>query len=1130
MKFIELINCNKRLTNRLYFMPYTLVALTKKNINLVLMTLVIISCNKAVDRLPDDKLFTQIPPDISGVNFENKILESEDLYYYKYLYMYLGGGVAAADFNNDGLEDLFFTSNTYQNRLFLNKGDFVFEDITDKAGFEKSEGFDVGVSIADVNSDGFLDIYINRAGWYEEDDKLANQLYINNGDLTFTEQASTYGLADTNRSIASTFFDYDNDGDLDLYIANAPSRFGLSSAILDLDNVQKHPMTTTFKGSDKLYNNNGDGYFTDVSVAAGILPDLGFGLNAQVGDLNNDGWLDIYVSNDFVGSDYVYVNNGDGTFSDGRDELFKHISYYSMGGDIADINNDGLTDLMVLDMNPEDYIRSKTTMGMSSIERFDEMIEKNYYYQYMHNTMHLNNGNGTYSDIAYMSGLAMTDWSWATLFADFDLDGFNDVYVTNGVYRDVMNKDVVNKIDKYLDENEGNLSDKKILELTQMLPQQKLTNYFFKNKGNLDFEKKTEDWANETPSFSNGAIYSDLDNDGDLDIVVNNIDAKVTILRNNSREQTRKNYVQFKFNGPEKNPQGVGVTVKLYNTNGQIQTRQLINSRGYLSSVSSILHFGLGDKKSIDKMEVIWPDGKTQLLEDVPVNQVVAIDYTESKESGILLETKEEGKLFKEQPLELSHVEAPYNDFDKQLLLPHKLSQTGPAIAKADIDNDGLEDIFIGGASNQSGQLLFAQQENTFKAVFNPSFEKDKAYEDVGACFFDADNDGDKDLYVVSGSYEFDMGSPKLKDRLYINDGKGNFNRSNTELPTDGTAGSVVVASDYDNDGDEDLFVGGRVIPGKYPYAPTSYLLINDNGSFKIGTKTYAPELENIGMVTDASWNDIDNDGDVDLIVTGEWMGIEVFTNENGHLSKNSAYNDLSSAKGWWNTIVIEDIDGDGDKDILAGNLGLNYKFHASNEKPFHIYTHDFDNNGIEDIVLAKYYKKEQVPVRGKSCTSAQMPFLKEKFKKYEDFANADINDIFGEDIEYSLHYLANEFRSGIFRNEGGKGFIFEPFSNEAQISPINSILYEDFDGDMIKDLLLAGNNYMPEIETTRADAGKGVFYKGQTNRHFSYVDNQHTGFFANKDVRKMVLLKSKNSKNVFVVNNNDKQQLFSME
>ncbi|WP_103071824.1 VCBS repeat-containing protein [Aquimarina sediminis] len=1084
------------------------------------------ACTKPIDKLPADKLFTKVPTSISGVTFENKILESEQLHYYKYLYIYIGGGVAAADFNNDGLQDLFFTSNIYHNKLFLNKGNFQFEDITIDAGIKKRTGFDTGVSIVDINNDGFLDIYINRAGWYQGDHKLANMLYINNGDLTFTEQAKLYGLADTNRSISSTFFDYDKDGDLDVYITNAPADFDLSGKILDLKKIQNSKKTQAFRSSDRLYNNDGNGRFTDVSSQAGILPDLGFGLNAQVGDLNNDGWSDIYVSNDFISPDFAYINNKNGTFSEKRNSLFKHISYYSMGSDIGDINNDGFNDLMVLDMSPEDHIRSKTTMSMMSIDRFNNMIKKDHHYQYMHNVMQLNNGNGTFSEVAHISGLAQTDWSWSVLFADFDLDGLSDIYVTNGIYRDVVDRDINIEINNTINKKKNTLKEKDFYKFTQKLPQQKLTNYFFKNKGNLNFDNSTSDWSDEKPTFSNGAVYVDLDNDGDLDIVTNNLDENATILRNNAREINQNNFLKFHFKGPRENIFGVGTTVKIYQNNGKILTRQLINSRGYLSSMPNTLHFGLGKNDEINKVEIIWSDGNIQSLSHVKPNQLLHIDYANSLTPTDQSTSKESTPIFTQNSFNFRHTEIPFNDFDKQLLLPHKLSQTGPAIAKTDLNNDGIEDLFIGGAHRKTAQLLIGLQDGNYKEIPVQSFVNDSEYEDVSACFFDADNDGDKDLYVVSGSYEFDFDSPLLQDRLYINNGSFVFSKSESKLPTINTAGSTVKASDFDQDGDIDLFIGGRVIPGKYPYAPTSHLLINENNRFVDKIDNLAPEVKNIGMVTSAEWKDIDNDHDLDLIVTGEWMGIEVFINTNGTLAKNEIYKSLSSTKGWWNKILIADIDEDGDKDIIAGNLGLNHKHKATNDKPFHVYTKDFDNNGTEDIILAKYYKSKQVPVRGKHCTAEQLPYLKEKIKTYKDFATSGVQEIIGESFQSAIHHQVNEFRSGIFINNNGN-FEFTPFPLEAQVSPINSILYEDFDNDSIKDLLMAGNNYHAEVETTRSDAGIGIYLKGDLDGVFKPQKNSEIGFYADKDVRHMILTSIKKKKAVIVVNNNSPSQLY---
>ncbi|WKN44192.1 VCBS repeat-containing protein [Tunicatimonas pelagia] len=1096
---------------------------------LAFTSLLLLACQSTTnDNIPAEKLFSTIPTEASGLTFQNDILESEQLHYYKYQYMYIGGGVAAADFNNDGLEDLFFTANIYHNKLFLNQGNLQFKDITPESGIEKRVGFDTGVSVADVNHDGFLDIYICRAGWFDDPKKLANILYINNGDLTFTESAADYGLDNTDRSISSTFFDYDRDGDLDVYIANAPANFELTSKVLNLKNVQADNNALALKGGDKLYQNQGDGTFTDVSQQAGILPDLGFGLHPQVGDLNGDGWPDIFVSNDFIGPDFAYVNQQDGTFKEGRNELFKHISYYSMGADFADVNNDGLAELFVLDMSPEDYVRSKTTMAMMPIDRFWNMVENDHHHQYMHNVLQKNNGNSTFSEVGYLSGIAKTDWSWSALLADFNLDGLNDLYVTNGIYRDVVDRDANNSINKKIDARKASLREKDFYEFTQSLPQEKLTNYFFKNEGSFAFADATEDWADQSPTFSNGAVYADLDNDGDLDVVVNNIDEPATLLRNNARQTSDNHHVQIKLVGSEKNPFAIGTKVKIFLADGSIQTKELIVGRGYMSSVTHTLTFGLGDDANIERAEILWPNGNIQIVADLAVNQLNTIRYQEASFQE-KRSSEEPSPLFVSAPFPYQHNDPAYNDFDKQLLIPHKLSQTGPALAQADVNGNGLEDLFLGGGKGQAAQLLLANSSGKFTPKSIPDFEQDQKYEDVGAHFFDADSDGDADLYVVSGSYEFDEGSALLADRLYLNQGQGRFSRADNILPDMLTAGSVVTSADYDADGDLDLFVGGRVMPGKYLVAPTSYILENTGRKFRIVTTEVAPELEEIGMVTDAVWKDLDQDGDTDLLVTGEWMGIEVFLNERGQLVKSESYQDLSAQVGWWNKLLVEDVDNDGDLDIVAGNLGLNHKFSASEEKPLHVYTDDFDENGGMDIVLAKYYDTKLVPVRGKGCTSQKMPFISEKFEKYSDFANADLQGIFGEEIENSLHFEVTEFRSGLFYNNGNASFQFAPFSAEGQMAPINSILYEDFTNDGKKDLLMAGNNYQTEVETTRYDAGIGLLLARDGEGSFQVVSNRKIGLYLDGNIRAMASVRNDGKRQIVVANNDSYHQLFHL-
>ncbi|NIJ46520.1 hypothetical protein FHR24_003008 [Wenyingzhuangia heitensis] len=1090
-----------------------------------------ISCKKETKSHVEkttQKLFEKISSQKSGVKFINHLEETLDNNYYQYNYTYIGGGVATADFNNDGFIDLFFTSNANPNKIYINKGNLNFKDITASSGIKHIPGFNTGVTIADVNNDGFLDIYVCRGGAKNNNNQFENLLYINNGDLTFSEKAKEYGLNDNNRSINAIFFDFDNDNDLDVYISNTPD-ITSKTKVIDIKSIQNDPNTIAQKGSDQLYENDGNGHFTNISKKAGIHPDLGFGLNPIVIDTNNDSYLDIYVSNDFNSPDLAYINNGNGTFTEKSEQIVKHTAFNSMGSDVADMNNDGFFDFMTLDMNPENYIRSKTTMGMVSIEQFDLMVKKGYHYQYMHNMLQLNNGNGTFSEISQLAGISNTDWSWSILSADFDLDGFNDIYVTNGVYRDVIDKDKNNEILQILRQNNRKPTREDFLKYAKMLPQQKLKNYFFKNNGDLTFTNTSNHWNESHPTFSNGAAYADLDNDGDLDLIVNNINEEATLLKNNAIELKTGNYLQLKFKGPEDNKFGIGTKIVATLNDKTKISRQLINTRGFLSSVSNKLHVGFPTDKSIHQLQIIWQDGKTQTLKNVASNQLITINYldaeefTNSKENSIK-------KIFTSTKSNLNHTEKIYNDYNQQVLLPHKLSQTGPSVAKTDINKDGIDDIYIGGAHSYAGKIYLGQKDGSYTPTTNTAFELDKRYEDVGACFFDADNDGDDDLYVISGSYEFVKKPKLLIDRLYLNNGKGKFTKAKNSLPIFSANGSVVTSADFDNDGDLDLFIGGRVTPGKYPYAEQSYLLTNNKGKFTIATSNLAPELSHIGMVTDAVWFDINKDQNLDLIVCGEWMGIQVFINEHNKLVKSSNYKILNTSVGWWNKLLIADIDHDGDDDIVAGNLGLNYKFHATKEKPFHIYTKDFDFNGVEDIFLAKNYHEKLVPIRGKGCTAQQMPHLKNKIKTYTGFANLDIKEIVGPGIKSALHYEATEFRSGIFKQNSTGTFYFEAFTNQVQQSPINSILYADFDHDGINDLLLAGNNYMSEVETTRADSGTGCYLKGNNNGIFEFVNSIDSGFFADKDVRNMVLLNNQKFKNVLVINNNNQHNLFKVQ
>ncbi|MEM9338287.1 MAG: VCBS repeat-containing protein [Bacteroidota bacterium] len=1096
---------------------------THPSLHITLLVLLLFASACSNPSAPPATLFQSIGADASGISFTNELKETLTNNYYQYMYTYIGGGVASADFDNDGKVDLFFTANTTQNRLYKNLGDFKFEDVTSASGITYIEGFNAGVSVVDINQDGYLDLYICRGGAKNVNGSFKNLLYINNGDLTFTESAEQYGLADENRGIQASFFDYDLDNDLDVYISNTPD-ITAKTSIVNMDSLQRVPATMATFGCDRLYENDGTDHFTDVSQKAGLLYDVGFGLNAQVGDLNGDGWPDIYVCNDFKSPDLVYLNNGDKTFTESRNQLFRHISYNSMGGEIVDINNDGAMDVITLDMNPEDYIRSKTTMTMTSIDKFQKMVTNGYHYQYMHNMLQLNNGEGHFSEIGNLSGIANTDWSWSVLSADFDLDGLNDVFVTNGVYRDVLDQDTNRKILYLLKKNGRKPTKADFLRYVQLFPQQKLPNYFFRNKGDLTFENTSFSWSDTLQTFSNGAVYTDLDNDGDLDVVVSNINDPATLLKNTAIENNQGRSLQVQLSGPKGNLHGVGASVRLELTDGTQQTKQLINTWGFLSSVSNTLHFGLKTTDLIQKLTVIWPDRKMQALETLPSGKVVRFSY----ENAVKMDPPAPIEpLLTRISLGPKHEEIPYSDFEKQVLLPHKLSQTGPAVAVGDVNNDGLEDFYLGGAHQKPGKVYVGTKNGTLLATEQPALLQDATHEDVGALFVDVNNDSYPDLYVVSGSYEFEAGDPMLQDRLYLNDGNGKLIRNPKALPEMFEAGSVVAAADYDLDGDQDLFVGGRVIPGKYPYPPRSYLLENAGGVFKDITDAKAEGIKWKGMITDAKWVRLNGTDYPDLVLAGEWMGIEVMRNREGTLMPDETYASLSSQVGWWNRLLVTDLDDDGDLDMVAGNLGLNSKFHASKDQPFRVYTRDFDSNGTEDVFLVKYYKGKEVPVRGKTCSVQQIPALDGIVSSYNQFASMDIHRLLGSGIENALQYEVTEFRSGIFRNNGDGDFQFEPFENSLQRSPITGIVFQDLDGDGSKDLLLAGNNYHTEVETTRSDAGVGHFLKGNGNG-FDYVASRVSGFHANGDVRNLVAFTKGGDLGVLVVQNNQELEFYT--
>ncbi|WP_422350931.1 VCBS repeat-containing protein [Flagellimonas sp.] len=1095
----------------------------KRILFLLALIFAFFSCKRQIQD-SDGVQFTLLSPEVTGVPFSNNIQETDSLNYFTYPYMYMGGGVSAGDINNDGLVDLFFTANMESNRLYLNRGDFKFEDITEKANMVGDERWYTGSTMVDINNDGYLDIYVSVSG---KGDVRNNVLYINNGDLTFTEKASEYGIDHNGHTTQATFFDYDNDGDLDLYLANYPPTQFNSPVELYAFRM-KNPR---IEASDILFRNNGDGSFTDVTLEAGIL-NFGLSLSATAGDFNNDGWQDIYVSNDFDSPDYFYVNNHDGTFKEVSQTALNHTSQYGMGTDVADYNNDNLLDFGQMDMTPEDNKRSKANMGSMNPALFTRMVNYGLHHQYMQNSLQLNRGvdsegNLRFSEVSRISGLATTDWSWAILFSDLDNDGWKDIFVSNGTRRDINNKDYFKKLSAKLRFNKALSSDE-----IENIPSEKISNYVFANKGDYSFKNVTEEWGMDNKTFSNGALYADLDNDGDMDLVINNIDEPASIYRNNNSDG--HNFLKIRLKGPSKNKNGIGSRVFVRTDLGE-QMQELTLTRGFQSSVAPELGFGVADQKEIKAVKVIWPDGKISLRKGLQANQVLTFDHKDAQ----MAEEKEisKEKLFNTYSLDklsiaFKHSENPYDDYEKEPLLPHQTSMLGPGLAVGDVNNDGLQDLYIGGASQQSGALFVQTRDGKFVETNKRTWALDKEAEDMDAVFFDSDGDKDLDLYVVSGGNEFEAGSPQFQDRLYINDGKGNFTRSENLLPQMPTSGSRAIPADFDGDGDIDLFVGGRLTAGQYPWPTKSYLLQNNDGVFEDMTNSLAPEFENLGMVTDAIWTDFDSNGTLDLIIVGEWTPIMFFSNTKNGFSNVTHTTGLENTEGWWFSLVQEDFDNDGDMDYVAGNLGLNYKYQATAEEPFEVFADDFDHNDRKDIVLSYYNFGKIFPVRGRSCSSQQIPSITQKFEDYNSFASADLVEVYGkEELESAeIHYKAKTFASSYIENLGNGRFSISQLPNEAQFSSVNGILAKDFDQDGFKDLLLAGNLYVSEIETPRNDASYGTYLKGDGKGHFHPVSNMENGLFLGGDVKDLAYIDVGGNKFVIAVKNNDFPQAIQLK
>jgi len=1077
-----------------------------------------------------ETLFKKISSSHSGIHFNNAISENDSINPIDLEFMYNGGGVAVGDFNNDGLPDLYFTGSLVSNKLYLNKGHFEFTDITEEAKVSGEGRWSNGASVVDINNDGWLDIYlcvtINKNPVQRTNLLYVNQGLDKNGIPVFKEMAREYGLADTSFSVQAAFFDYDNDGDLDMYLMNTK----LGSR--DVDRFSGNDLNDDKMDVDKLFRNDWNDslhhpVFTDVSKAAGIVQH-GYGLGIAVADLNNDGWKDIYISNDFYGSDVLLINNKNGTFTNQISQIVKHTSQSSMGNDIADINNDGLPDLITVDMDPADNLRKKKNMGPSNYNVYQNMIYGNYSLQYSRNTLQLNQGprlipgdsvgEPVFSDIGFFSGVAATDWSWNPSLADFDNDGFRDILITNGYPKDVTDHDFAafrrqrsNKISK--------------ADLLSQIPQIKISNYAFRNTGELKFENETKAWGLETPSFSNGAVYVDLDNDGDLDYVVNNINDEAFVYENttNSNSKINKNFLDIRFKGDKNNLNGLGALAYIYYDHGKMQVYENSPYRGYLSTVEARAHFGLGSIKLLDSVVIKWPAGKKQILLQVPADTLLLVDIKNASLSisfdlTPVVKTAMFSDVGKQLGINYFHLEADHNDFSKERLLPHKLSQYGPALAVSDVDQNGMDDIFVGGSDTYPGRFLLQQSNGTFSTRELPLIPAmgRRNYKNMGVLLFDADNDGDPDLYCANGSNEFPANSKSYQDIFLVNDGKGNFSMDPAALPVNFSSKSCIKAADMDNDGRLDLFIGGRVLPGRYPMPVSSFIYRNDSKPghvlFTDVTQAVAPGLKDIGMVCDAVWTDYDNDGWMDLIVVGEWMAVTIFHNHHGKLEK---LNDtgIGSAIGWWNSIIAGDFDNDGDIDYIVGNLGQNSFYQASDSTPVGIYAGDFDQNNTLDAIPTLFLPDnkgnlKEFPAQSRDEIIAQLPALKKKFLTYKEFGEADINSLLSpEQLQGVLQYHANEFRSMYVENLGNGKFKMHPLPIEAQLAPLYGMVVDDFNQDGNLDLAIAGNDFGTEVTNGRYDAMNGLVLLGNGKGNFTAQSAIQSGFFIPGDAKALVKL-----------------------